>query len=113
MCTEPGHVAGRLPGPLRPGPRLPLLVISPYAKTNYVDHHATEQASITEVHRGQLVHRPDRRRLVRRRAPAAWTHMFDFTQSNNKRVLLKPNGSVKSIKPIHGGHAWRDAGDHQ
>jgi phospholipase C len=28
------------------GPRLPLLVISPYAKQNYVDHRATDQASI-------------------------------------------------------------------
>src|SRR5664279_5559977 len=29
-----------------PGPRLPLLVISPYAKTNFVDHTPTEQGSI-------------------------------------------------------------------
>ena len=29
--------------------------------------------------------------------------MFDFTQSNNKRVLLNRNGSVASITPIHGG----------
>ncbi len=28
------------------GPRLPLLVISPYAKQNYVDHAATDQSSI-------------------------------------------------------------------
>lgn len=28
------------------GPRLPLLVISPYAKSNYVDHTLTDQASI-------------------------------------------------------------------
>ncbi|GGL43127.1 phospholipase C [Sporolactobacillus putidus] len=28
------------------GPRLPLLVISPYAKTNYVDHTLTDQSSI-------------------------------------------------------------------
>jgi len=29
------------------GPRLPLLVISPYAKQNYVDHTITDQSSIT------------------------------------------------------------------
>jgi phospholipase C len=29
------------------GPRLPLLVISPYAKSNYVDHTITDQSSIT------------------------------------------------------------------
>jgi phospholipase C len=28
------------------GPRLPLLVISPYAKTNFVDHQVTDQSSI-------------------------------------------------------------------
>jgi phospholipase C len=28
------------------GPRLPLLVISPYAKMNYVDHLVTDQSSI-------------------------------------------------------------------
>jgi phospholipase C len=28
------------------GPRLPLLVISPYAKTNFVDHTLTDQSSI-------------------------------------------------------------------
>ncbi len=28
------------------GPRLPLLVISPYAKHNYVDHSVTDQTSI-------------------------------------------------------------------
>ena len=29
------------------GPRLPLLVISPYARKNYVDHRVTDQSSIT------------------------------------------------------------------
>ena len=28
------------------GPRLPLLVISPYSKTNFVDHSITDQTSI-------------------------------------------------------------------
>jgi phospholipase C len=28
------------------GPRLPLMVISPYAKSNYVDHAITDQSSI-------------------------------------------------------------------
>ena len=28
------------------GPRLPLMVISPYAKQNYVDHRTTDQSSI-------------------------------------------------------------------
>ena len=28
------------------GPRLPLLVISPYARFNYVDHQVTDQSSV-------------------------------------------------------------------
>jgi phospholipase C len=37
------HVQGRCGY----GPRLPLLVISPYAKQNFVDHSTTDQSSIT------------------------------------------------------------------
>ena len=31
---------------MRYGPRLPLLVISPYARRNYVDHSLTDQTSV-------------------------------------------------------------------
>jgi phospholipase C len=55
--TAPGQCGtgeGALSGPTTPkaqgrcgyGPRLPLLVISPFAKQNYVDHTVTDQASI-------------------------------------------------------------------
>jgi len=37
---------GGTPGRCGYGPRLPLLVISPYAKHNYVDHRLTDQSSI-------------------------------------------------------------------
>ena len=37
---------GGTPGRCGYGPRLPLLVISPYAKQNYVDHRITDQTSI-------------------------------------------------------------------
>ena len=46
------------------GPRLPLLLISPYAKRNYVSHTVTDQKSDHPLHRGQLEHRPHRRPLV-------------------------------------------------
>ena len=49
------------------GPRLPLLVISPWAKKNFVDHTVTDQTLDHPLHRGLLAPRPaDRRRLVRR-----------------------------------------------
>jgi phospholipase C len=45
-----GHVAAITGYQDRCGPsqRLPLLVVSPYSKVNFVDHHYTEQASITK-----------------------------------------------------------------
>jgi phospholipase C len=48
--TGPGHCGeakpGAYPGRCGYGPRLPLLVISPYAKRNFVDHSITDQSSI-------------------------------------------------------------------
>ena len=38
--------AGGTPGRCGYGPRLPLLVISPFAKQHYVDHRVTDQSSI-------------------------------------------------------------------
>jgi hypothetical protein len=29
--------------------------------------------------------------------------MFTFAQVSNKQVLLNPDGSIASIRPIHGG----------
>jgi phospholipase C len=43
VCGSPG--AGALPGRCGYGPRLPFLVISPWAKTNFVDHTLTDQTS--------------------------------------------------------------------
>jgi phospholipase C len=44
--ANPAKVAGGYQDRCGYGPRLPLLVISPYAKTNFVDHTVTDQSSI-------------------------------------------------------------------
>ena len=44
MCGVP--MAGAVMGRCGYGPRLPLLVISPFARENYVDHSVTDQSSI-------------------------------------------------------------------
>jgi phospholipase C len=87
-----------------PGPRLPLLVISPWAKTNFVDHHRSEQASITKFIEDNWFTGGLGDASFDARADSLST-MFDFTQSNNKQVLLRRNGAVKSIRPIKRGHA--------
>src|SRR3954447_2906998 len=45
MCNGP-LAAGDYRGRCGPGPRLPFLVISPYARQNYIDHAQLEQTSI-------------------------------------------------------------------
>jgi phospholipase C len=42
-----GPFASHVQGRCGYGPRLPLLVVSPYAKKNFVDHTVTDQSSIT------------------------------------------------------------------
>jgi phospholipase C len=50
QLTDPGFCGvtppGNTPGRCGYGPRMPLLVISPYARRNYVDHRITDQTSI-------------------------------------------------------------------
>jgi phospholipase C len=86
-----------------PGPRLPLLVISPYAKTNFIDHAPTEQASIlrfieTNWGTGQIGGGSFDARA------GSLTSMFDFNRDNDKQVLLNQNGSVASIRKIGNSH---------
>ncbi|MEU2422150.1 alkaline phosphatase family protein [Streptomyces sp. NPDC007851] len=82
-----------------PGTRQPLLVISPYSKVNKVDHTLTDQASITRFiednwRTGRVGdHSFDA-------TAGSLKGMFDFKHPNDKQVLLKPDGSVKSVGPI-------------
>jgi phospholipase C len=46
VTTLPGLSVSKAQGRCGYGPRLPLLVISPYAKHNFVDHTVTDQTSI-------------------------------------------------------------------
>ena len=88
---------GGYSGRCGPGPRLPLLVISPYARANYVDHHKTEQTSI-------LRFIEDNWKLGRigdfsfDTRGGSIKHMFNFKQRRTIQLLLKPNGAVKNVK---------------
>jgi phospholipase C len=77
------------------GPRLPLLVISPFSKDNYVDHSVTDQSSIlsfiqqnwsTGTISGSLA-----------QDAGSLDSMFDFGKKSARRVLLSPKtGAVLS-----------------
>ena len=63
-------------------------MISPYSKTNYTDHTATEQASITKFiednwHTGRIGGGSFDQRA------GSLTNLFDFRRPNDKQVLLK------------------------
>ncbi|HEY7047115.1 MAG TPA: alkaline phosphatase family protein [Jatrophihabitantaceae bacterium] len=88
-----------------PGPRQPLLVVSPYAKTNYVDHRFTEQASVIQFIEQNWRTDDIGDHSFDQRA-GSLTGMFDFHKSNNKQVLLNQDGSVQSVKPICNRPAW-------
>jgi phospholipase C len=107
ICTtSTAKVAGNYAERCGPGPRLPLLVVSPYAKTNFVAHNPTEQASITQfIEDNWFTGRIGDSSFDA--SAGSLDNMFDFTQSNNKQVLLKSNGAIKSIKPIKKGKALR------
>jgi phospholipase C len=47
ICNTPAPPAGQYKDRCGPGPRLPLLVVSPWTRVNTVDHTQLEQASIT------------------------------------------------------------------
>ena len=82
-----------------PGPRQPLLIVSPYAKNNSLDHTFTTQASITafieQNWKTKKVGDGSFDATAGSLKPA-----FDFQHPNNEQVLLNSNGSVASVKKI-------------
>ena len=60
------------------GPRLPLMVISPYAKQNYVDNTLTDQSSITRFIEENWQTGQNRRTLDGQQSRARCVNMFDF-----------------------------------
>ncbi|UJB45595.1 phospholipase C [Streptomyces sp. A1-5] len=98
-CQSGPAAAGGYQDRCGPGTRQPLLVISPYSKTNHIDHTATEQTSVIKFiednwHLGRIGDASFDARA------GALTSMFDFRHPNNKQVLLNADGSVKSVGPI-------------
>jgi phospholipase C len=72
------------------GPRLPLLVISPFAKQNFVDHALTDQGSITKfIEDNWKLSRIDGSFDA---IAGSLTTMFDFRQHGhgNSKLYLDP-----------------------
>lgn len=85
-----------------PGPRQPLVIVSPYARTNWVDHAQTDQASILKFiednwRTGRIGdHSADER-------AGSLAGLFHFPNPKAPTVLLDPaDGTVRSVAAVHG-----------
>ncbi|MBV9593731.1 MAG: alkaline phosphatase family protein [Actinobacteria bacterium] len=84
-----------------PSQRLPLLVISPWSKTNFVAHNETSQPSVLKfIEDNWFTGRIGGGSFDAKAGNL--DNLFNFTISNNKRVILKQDGSVNSVTPING-----------
>jgi len=82
------------------GPRLPLLVISPYAKHNYVDHTVTDQSSILRFIEDNWVGGQRIEGSFDSRA-GSLQNMFDFRNPQNDTLLLDESTGLPTNN--HGG----------
>jgi phospholipase C len=83
------------------GPRMPLIVVSPYAKSNYVDHALTDQSSILAF----IEENWDLGFIDGATAPAygaASTDRFAGSLAGMFDFVSKPNTSPLQIEPVKG-----------
>ncbi len=80
------------------GPRLPILVISPYAKTNFVDHTLTDQTSIIRFVEDNWLNKERIGQGSFDELAGSIENMFNFKDAERaKRVILDPStGEVVS-----------------
>jgi phospholipase C len=89
VTPEPNGVKG-LPvaGRCGPGPRLPFLVISPFAKKNYVDHVFITQASIPQFIEDNWLNGERLGGGSFDATTGSIMGMFDFTQKKSTKLIL-------------------------
>jgi phospholipase C len=82
-----------------PGPRQPLLVISPFAKQNYIDHTPTEQTSILKFIEDNWSTGRIGDSSFDERA-GVLDGMFDLQHPQQRAVILAGDGSVDQVLPV-------------
>jgi phospholipase C len=79
------------------GPRLPLLIISPYAKVNFIDHQITDQTSILRfIEDNWSLGRIGNQSFDEK--AGGLTNMFDFTSNRHlaDKLVLDPSTGLKT-----------------
>jgi len=99
FCTAQTTIVGGYQDRCGPGPRLPLMVVSPFTAPNTIDHTPTEQSSITKFIETNWSTGPIGDSSLDARA-GSMNGLFTFSTPQNRTVLLNPDGTVKSIDPI-------------
>ncbi|MFF1879447.1 phospholipase C [Leifsonia sp. NPDC058230] len=101
VCTTVKKSAGGYADRCGPSQRLPLLVISPYAAQNHVDHTQTDQASILRfIETNWLTGRIGDASFDQRSGSLGG--MFDWFRPQQREVLLSPStGAVTAVVPTH------------
>ncbi|MGB6945101.1 MAG: alkaline phosphatase family protein [Bryobacteraceae bacterium] len=80
------------------GPRLPLMVISPYAKANFVDHTITDQSSILRFVEDNWLN-GERIQGSFDAIAGPLDNMFDFDAAPNTASVLLSEGSGQPVNP--------------
>ncbi|MGJ4845162.1 phospholipase C [Leifsonia sp. Le1] len=99
VCTSVSHTAGGYADRCGPSQRLPLLVISPYAAQNKVDHTPTDQTSVLRfIENNWLTGRIGDASFDARAGSLGG--MFDWFRPQQREVLLSPTtGAVTAVVP--------------
>jgi len=77
------------------GPRQPLLIISPYAKENYVDHTLTDQSSVLRFIEDNWLNGEQIGQGSFDAKAGTIENMFDFSHKRIFRVFLDPNKGTR------------------
>jgi phospholipase C len=77
------------------GPRLPLLVVSPYAKENYVSHALTDQTSILRFIEDNWLSGERISDISFDRIAGSLEDMFDFAKPNVRKLILDPRTGLR------------------
>ncbi|WP_051950954.1 phospholipase C [Actinacidiphila yeochonensis] len=98
MCTSGPAAAGGYLDRCGPGPRLPLLVVSPFSKSNYIDHTKVQQSSVLRfIEDNWSTGRIGDSSFDT--TAGSIEGMFDFAHPQQRKVLLASDGSVALTVP--------------
>jgi phospholipase C len=105
VCTAVSTISGGYRNRCGPGQRLPMLVVSPFAKQNYIDHTPVSQPSILRfIEDNWATGRIGDSSLDA--SAGSIESMFDFTKPQQREVLVDPStGNVSQIVPVSIGAA--------